>query len=77
MPFLTLPTEVASPRVKVERERKPMNRVVKILMKRDGLTKEEALELIEECREEIEMGNDYALEDVLGLEDDYLLDILF
>jgi hypothetical protein len=54
-----------------------MNRVVKILMKRDGLTKEEAMELIEECREEIEMGNDYALEDVLGLEDDYLLDILF
>lgn len=53
-----------------------MNRVVKILMKRDGLTKEEAMELIEECREEIEMGNDYALEDVLELEDDYLFDVL-
>ena len=52
------------------------NRVVKILMKRDGLTEEEANDIIAECIEELEMGNDYALEDVLGLEDDYLLDII-
>lgn len=53
-----------------------MNKVVKILMERDGLTEEEALELIEECREEIEDGNMYALEDVLGLENDYIFDII-
>lgn len=52
------------------------NRVVEILMRRDGLTEEEALAEIEECLEELEMGNDYALEDVLGLEDDYLFDII-
>ena len=54
----------------------PRNRVVDILMKRDGLTEDEALAEIEECLEELEMGNDYALEDVLGLEDDYLFDII-
>ena len=54
----------------------PRNRVVEILMKRDGLTEEEALAEIEECLEEIEMGNEYALEDVLGLEDDYIFDII-
>lgn len=54
----------------------PRNRVVDILMKRDGLTEEEALAEIKECLEELEMGNNYALEDVLGLEDDYLFDII-
>jgi len=53
-----------------------MNRVVRILMRRDGLTEEEALELIEECREELEAGNEYATEDILGLEPDYMLDVL-
>lgn len=55
----------------------PRNRVVEILMRRDGLTEEEALAEIEECLEEIEMGNEYALEDVLGLEDDYIFDIIW
>ena len=53
-----------------------MNRVVKILMERDGLSEEEARELIAECIEEIELGNMYAMEDILGLEDDYIFDIL-
>ena len=53
-----------------------MNRVVEILMRRDGLTEKEALEEIKECIEELENGNEYALEDVLGLEDDYIFDIL-
>ena len=53
-----------------------MNEIIKILMRRDGLTKEEAMELIEECIDEIENGNLYACEDVLGLEPDYY-DILF
>ena len=30
-----------------------MNRVVSILMKRDGYSKEEAIEIINDCREEI------------------------
>ena len=55
----------------------PRSKVVEILMRRDGISKEEALAEIEECLEELEMGNDYALEDVLGLEDDYLLDIIW
>lgn len=52
------------------------NRVVKILMERDGLTELEALDLISDCMEELECGNDYALEDVLGLEPDYLFDVI-
>lgn len=45
-------------------------------MKRDGLTEEEAREMVEECMEELYEGNEYALEDVLGLEPDYI-DYLF
>lgn len=52
------------------------NRVVKILMERDGLTELEALDLISDCMEELECGNDDALEDVLGLEPDYLFDVI-
>ena len=62
-----------------------MNRVVNILMKRDGYTKEEAIEAIKDCREEINEAiadGDYDLaEDIiacdLGLEPDYIMDILF
>lgn len=51
-------------------------RVVAILMKRDGCTKAEAKEQIDICREELLSGNYEAIQDVLGLEDDYLVDIL-
>ena len=54
-----------------------MTETEKILMKRDGLTLQEARELIEETREELLAGNDYAIEDILGLEPDYLFDILY
>ena len=62
-----------------------MNRVVSILMKRDGYTKEEAIEIVNDCREEINEAiadGDYDLaEDILacdlGLEPDYIMDILF
>ena len=62
-----------------------MNRVVSILMKRDGYSKEEAIEIINNCREEINEAiadGDYDLaEDILacdlGLEPDYIMDILF
>ena len=56
-----------------------MNRVVKILMERDGLTKEEALELIEECKQELLTADpweaDAIIMSTLGLEPDYLFDI--
>lgn len=61
-----------------------MNRVVKILMQRDGMTKEEAVELIQETKEEmneaIEAGEYGWAEEVfegnLGLEPDYIIDIM-
>ena len=54
-----------------------MTKVEKILMERDGLTLEEAREQIEDCVEALENGDYYAIEDYLGLEDDYIFDILF
>lgn len=61
-----------------------MNRVVKILMQRDGLTKAEAIDAINDARTEIysavEDGDYEEAEDImqslLGLEADYLLDII-
>lgn len=59
-----------------------MNRVVKILMKRDDLTEQEATELLDECREaladckyDIQESEDI-IQDYLGLEPDYIFDIL-
>ena len=52
------------------------NRLVEIIMKRDGCSKSDALEQIEICREELLSGNYEAIQDVLGLEDDYIMDIL-
>jgi hypothetical protein len=62
-----------------------MNRVVNILMNRDGYSKEEAIEILNDCREEMNEAiayGDYDLaEDILagdlGLEPDYIMDILF
>ena len=61
-----------------------MNEVVKILMRRDGITEQEALEAIRDCREQINYfcarGDFIAAEDCimdeLGLEPDYLWDII-
>lgn len=59
-----------------------MNKVVKILMKRDNLTKQEAEDQVQEVRNMIE---DCAFDpeeceqivmDELGLEPDYIMDIL-
>lgn len=57
-----------------------INRVVGILMTRDGMTSTEAVDLIEETREiilssGIEEADDIIM-DMLGLEPDYLEDIL-
>lgn len=53
-----------------------MNRVVKILMDRDDLTEEDAIEQVNECREALNNGEFDALQVYLGLEDDYLFDII-
>lgn len=58
--------------------------IVKILMDRDGLTKEEATELVKETREAVEevcaSGNYSEAEEIiaseLGLEMDYVFDVL-
>ena len=61
-----------------------MDRIVKILMKRDNLSKEEAISIMKETAEEINEAIDNEdfdlaediLMDNLGLEPDYLEDIL-
>lgn len=56
-----------------------MNPVIKILVKRDKLTVAEAREAISECRElileDIDSADDIIREE-LGLEPDYLFDII-
>lgn len=64
-----------------------MNRIVKILMKRDNMTEEEARELVGSVKEDIQQGIEegfYSYEDVaciiedeLGIEPDYIKDLLF
>ena len=59
-----------------------MNRVVEILMKRDGISEDEARALVRETRDELIMLDnpfeaDEIIEDYLGLEPDYLEDILY
>lgn len=60
---------------------KKSNEVIRILMERDGLTKEEATERLEEVREMISYADPYEVEgiiaDELGLEMDYIFDILW
>lgn len=61
-----------------------MNEIVEILMRRDGISRLEAENLVEECREEMEYavmrGKYLEAEDIiasyLGLEPDYIFDIL-
>lgn len=52
------------------------NQVIRILMERDGLTEEEAMELILETREALMNGDFEAMADYLGLEDDYIFDVI-
>ena len=57
------------------------NEVIRILMERDDLTREEAEERLEEVREMISEADAFEVEDIiadeLGLEMDYIFDILF
>ena len=50
--------------------------LIKILMQRDDITRREAIEDIEICRLELENGNYDAIAECLGLEDDYIFDVL-
>ena len=50
--------------------------LIEILMNRDGVTRAEAKEMIAECREALLNGDEYAIEDYLGLEDDYIFEII-
>ena len=59
-----------------------MNRVVEILMKRDGISEDEAHALVCKTRDELIMLDnpfeaDEIIENYLGLEPDYLEDILY
>ena len=54
-----------------------MTETKRILMERDELTSEEADELIAETREALNNGDWEAMADCLGLEDDYIFDVLF
>lgn len=55
-----------------------MNRVVKILMERDGMTKDEAIALIDEAREMM-IKDPWGAEDIMlemfELESDYIMDL--
>ena len=53
-----------------------MTETQKILMKRDGLSAAEAKAQMEECREALLNGDFEAIADYLGLEDDYIFDLL-
>jgi len=61
-----------------------MNEIINILMRRDGISENEARNLVEECREEIETaiagGHYMEAEDIiasyLGLEPDYIMDLI-
>ena len=53
-----------------------INPVVAILMKRDGITKKQAEEQVLECQNALLEGNYEAIQEYLGLEDDYMFDIL-
>lgn len=53
---------------------------VEVLMKRDGLSESEAIDLIEETRDEILSAGPFEADEIiacnLGLEPDYIMDIL-
>ena len=57
-----------------------MNPVVKILMERDGMTEQEAIDLVKETKEELLCNGSCYVDDIimgnLGLEPDYIMDIL-
>ncbi len=57
---------------------KTTNEIVRILMKRDGMERDDAEDLLRDAREAVEEGEDpeEVLADWFGLEPDYLEDLL-
>lgn len=53
-----------------------MNKVIKILIKRDKMTYNEAKDLVLQCQSALLSGDENAILDYLGLENDYLEDVL-
>ena len=53
-----------------------MTELEQILMQRDGITLAEAKEMIAEAREAILNGEENVMMDVLGIEEDYIFDVL-
>lgn len=55
-----------------------METITQILMRRDGMSREDARELIEELRERVAKGEDPEdlLHDELGLEPDYIWELI-
>lgn len=55
---------------------KGWRKLVDILVRRDGISEGDALSLIKECAEALEGGDMDAIQRILGLEDDYIFDVL-
>ena len=53
-----------------------MTETQRILMERDDMSAEDAKELMDECREALLNGDLEAIGDYLGLEDDYIFDLI-
>jgi len=55
-----------------------MESLKQVLMRRDNMTEDEAMQLIREGKKEVEDGNDpeEVLLDLFGLEPDYIFDLL-
>lgn len=53
-----------------------MTETQRVLMERDGTTADEARELMNEALDELLAGNNDAMMEVLGLEDDYIFDLI-
>lgn len=59
-----------------------MEQIISILMERDEMSRTEAVELVKEARDEVmNCGGDYCyaceiIEEYLGLEPDYLMDLI-
>lgn len=53
-----------------------MNRVIKILMRRDKMSYDDAKDLVIQCQEALRSGNKNAVYDYLGLEEKYRFDVL-
>ena len=53
-----------------------MTETQRILMERDGISASEAKEMMREAREALMNGDYEAMSDYLGLEDDYVFDLL-